>query len=531
MTNWVEWIRHCAAHKQWEKFSFSPHHGVNLPLSALRTEKSCGIGEFKDLLPLIDWCAELNLQIIQLLPLNDSGNDPSPYNNLSSCALNPIYISLRALPAIDEDLFKELNLFEKLENRGRIAYAEVHSHKMAWLRRYFEAVAPELSRNPKFHDFIASNPWLKPYALFKVLKNQMEHNSWLTWPRNLVGLHMAEMEELIEKHWNEVCFFIALQYWCCRQLSEVKEYAQEKGIYLKGDIPILISPDSHDVWQHPEFFNLSLAAGAPPDVYNPKGQYWGFPLYNWDVKKRSQYSWWKERITYAAHFYDLFRIDHVVGFFRVWGIPLSQTPDQGSFVPQDENLWIPEGHERIEMILRYSPMLPIAEDLGSVPMEIKQLLMNMGICGTRVMRWERFWDGDKSYVPIGQYPVLSMTTVSTHDSLTLEQWWKELPEEAELYAQSKNWEYSPELSREKRMTILWDSHHSSSLFHINLLLEYLALFPELSWPHPEEERINVPGTISPKNWTYRFRTSLEEIVSHDGLKKAMQAIVFQPASP
>ncbi len=530
MTIWSDKIVKCPAKEQWKPFPLVPHHGIDIPLSALRSKKSSGIGEIKDLIPLIDWCSELKIQIIQLLPLNDSGNDPSPYNALSSCAINPIYLSLWDLPYLETDkgLQKALDEFQLHDHVQRVAYYDVQSHKMTWLRTYFEKFATTFSKDQAFVKYITDNPWLKTYGLYKVLKNQLGQNSWLTWPKNLKELSTAEREELINKNWPEVCFFITLQYLCYLQLKQVKEYAHQKGVFIKGDIPILISPDSSDVWTHPEYFDLTLAAGAPPDTYNTEGQYWGFPLYVWEVKKKSQYSWWKQRLSYASNFYDIFRIDHVVGFFRIWGIPLGAPPSEGRFIPFDKSLWLPEGREHLEMILRYSPMLPIAEDLGLVPTEVRETLAELGICGTKVMRWEREWKTDGSYIPIQEYPILSMTTVSTHDSETLVQWWTNNPEEAETYAKFKGWIYTPDFTRKMRLSILWDSHHSSSIFHINLLQEYLCLFPELSWSNPDEERINIPGKQLPTNWTYRFRPSVEEFTSHQRLKEAMQAVIYNP---
>ena len=180
------------------------------------------------------------------------------------------------------------------------------------------------------------------------------------------------------------------------------------------------------------------------------------------------------------------------------------------------------------MMLASSNMLPIAEDLGDVPPEVRVCLSELGICGTKVMRWERYWEKDKSFIPFKDYPPLSMTCVSTHDSRTLQLWWSDFPDEAKDYAAFKHWTYSPTLTVEQRKEILWDSHHTPSLFHINLLQEYLALFPELVWPQPEDERINIPGKVLATNWLYRFRPSVEELTAHEGLKKAIEQILKNP---
>lgn len=512
----------------WKKVGIFPHHGIDLPLSALHSKKSCGIGEFLDLLPLIEWCKSLSLDVIQLLPLNDSGNDPSPYNALSSCALNPMFLSLHALPYLEEcpDLQKKLEPMRELTRSQRIPYHEVKVQKLYWLRLYFLQIGSRLLKTEGFQKFVADNQsWVLPYGVFKILKDLLEQSLWQYWPDELKHLTKKRFDELVEYYWEEICFYLVLQYLSFLQLGEIKDHATRFGVQIKGDIPILVSGDSVDVWYHQEFFDLTLAAGAPPDTYSPVQQYWGFPLYRWDTKKKSQYSWWKQRLTAANHFFDLYRLDHVVGLFRIWAIPIGHPTTAGKFVPEDESLWIPQGKEILEMMVSSFPMLPIAEDLGQVPAAVKECLEQFGIAGTRVMRWQRSWQEGGRFIPFGEYPELSMTCVSTHDSETLALWWQDYPKEARAFASFKGWEYSPELSQEQRKEILFDSHHTSSLFHINLLQEYLALFPDLVWAKPEDERINIPGKILPTNWTYRFRPSVEELVAHEGLQQEMREIL------
>ena len=177
------------------------------------------------------------------------------------------------------------------------------------------------------------------------------------------------------------------------------------------------------------------------------------------------------------------------------------------------------------MMLNASEMLPIGEDLGVVPPEVRTCLSSLGICGTRVMRWQRRWDEDGQFIAPQDYPIDSMTTVSTHDSETLQHWWKAYPIEAQLFANFKGWSYQPLLSHDHHREILWDSHHTSSLFHINLIQEYLALIPGLSWPTPEEERINIPGLISDRNWTYRLKLPLEELIQQKSLTHLMKELI------
>lgn len=512
----------------WNRIGVKHHHGINLPLSALRSKNDCGIGEFLDLLPLIDWCKKLGLDVIQLLPLNDSGNDPSPYNALSSRALHPLYLSLYALPYLEENspLRKRLSEFENLNKAPRIAYQEVISYKLAWLRDYFSKYGKKVQEEPGYSQFIKENSWVEPYALFKVIKEKLANTHSQTWPKEYLALSREDYQKKKEDFKDEISFFITLQYLCFSQMMRIKQHAAESGVFIKGDIPILISSDSADVWNTPQFFDISFAAGSPPDVYNKEGQYWGFPLFNWEKLKQDQFNWWKSRLGFASNFYSIYRIDHVIGFFRIWGIPLSKLPHEGGFIPKDEKEWGPLGKELLAMMISSSPMLPIAEDLGIVPPVVPQCMQELGICGTKVIRWERLWKKkDKPFIPYQEYLPISMTTVSTHDSGNLQLWWKQYPEEAKDFAAFKKWTYAPEITRAQLQEILQDSHRTSSLFHINLLNEYLALFPELVSPNLEDERINIPGKILPTNWTYRFRPYIEDLIAHQDLENTLRAIL------
>jgi len=495
----------------WKKIGLHSHHGICLPLFSLRTKKSSGIGEFLDLIPLIHWCKKVQFDCIQLLPLNDSGNDPSPYNALSSCALDPVYLSLAALKS------DGLEDFIPLTHSQRVLTREVKKQKLKWLRSYFE----QEKNNPEYREFVKENPWLEIYALFKTLKEEFGGANWTDWP---LDYHTPKPSHF-ETRRSALDFHCFLQFHCFKQMETVRQVATEQSVFIKGDIPILLSPDSADVWAHRALFQMDLAAGSPPDYYNPLGQKWGFPLFDWETMRQTGFTWWKQRLKVAEKLFHIYRIDHVVGFFRIWGIPQRKKPTEGFFVPADRSLWAAQGQELLEMMLDSSSLLPIAEDLGTIPKEVYPVLKELGICGTKVVRWQRRWETDKSYIPYNEYEPFSMTTLSTPDMAPLELWWKKFPAESVPFAEFKHWDYHPILTQKQRLEILRDAHHTTSYFHINLLQEYLALFPELVWPNPEEERINTPGTLLPTNWTYRFRPYLEEIISHEGLAAALKSIL------
>ena len=515
------------AGSQWQQIGVRNHHGICLPLFSLHSEKSCGIGEFLDLIPMIHWCQEVGIDVIQLLPLNDIGLGTSPYNALSAFALSPIHLNLTELPNLDTvpEYQEKLAKIRYWNRTTRVKYHIVRELKFAFLRDYFPRVFPEISQTPDYQNFLEQNKWLESYALFKALKEEHLWKNWEDWPTHLKSPSENGYLDLLKEHKKACEFHAFLQYLCYQQLEQVKKLATEKEVFLKGDIPILISRDSADVWHHRHFFLLHLAAGAPPDMYTRDGQYWGFPIYDWEELEKHHYDWWRERLQIASHLYHLYRIDHVVGFFRMWAIPLGKPAKEGSFVPAGEEQWIPHGKQLMEMMIKTAPILPIGEDLGLVPPEVKECLYSLGICGTKMMRWERRWEADGGFIPIEEYQPMTMSTVSTHDSDTLQLWWRHFPKEAKLYSEFKQWPYQPFLTTEHHEQILRDCHHSASLFHINLLQEYLALFPELISKNPNNERINIPGKILDTNWTYRFKPTVEQIVEHIPLKEKMLEIL------
>ena len=374
---------------------------------------------------------------------------------------------------------------------------------------------------PDYQHFLKENQdWLDEYAIFKTLKKHEGWRSWTEWP-----FFPKDKEKLLSRFDKEVQREKLYQFLCFQQLEEVKREAEKQGVFLKGDIPILLSRESSDVWFNREIFMMEFSAGSAPDMYASEGQNWGFPIYNWPYLEKQNYRWWKRRLEVASKFYHLYRLDHVVGFFRIWAIPAGKQGTEGRYYPENRSKWVEQGKKIMTALLDSTSMLPIGEDLGNVPPEVRKELMMLGICGTKVIRWERDWHGNQAFIPYKQYPVASMTTVSTHDSETLTQWWTNQNDEAKMFAEYKKWHYTPHLTHKRRKEILVDSHHTSSLFHINLLQEYLALVPGMTWPNPDDERINIPGIVSPNNWTYRFLPSVNEIIANNHLKDVFHDIL------
>lgn len=303
--------------------------GTAVPLGALRTEKAASIGEYTDLIKLADFAKKSGLGLIQLLPLNDSGTQSSPYSALSAFALHPIYLSLESIEGFD-GLYKSNAEFKKNydafisyhKDAERFSYNDVNNSKDYFLRQiYAETETAKKGKASKnLEDFIKKNSWVIPYAVYKNLKYSYMQASWKSWKKTDTGLS----EEEIKKRWNSDpahLYYAWLQAECEKQFSKSVEYCRKNKILIKGDLPILMNEDSCDAWSHPEIFNQSLRAGSPADGENPSGQNWGFPIYNWKNLKADNYTWWKNRLINASKFYDAYRLDHILGFFRIWAIP------------------------------------------------------------------------------------------------------------------------------------------------------------------------------------------------------------------
>jgi 4-alpha-glucanotransferase len=402
--------------------------GVLVPLFSVYSRKSLGIGDFNDLKLLIDWCRNSGNSLLQLLPLNEVGASFCPYDALSSFALEPAYIFLEPLiEAGNKSLKEELNEVAQLFPPGKphIDY-RIKDEKLHLLHDIFNEYEVSLSEINKFKEDNAY--WLEGFALFKALKIFHQGLPWYEWQEGYKSREPAQLEAFKNTHKTEIEFQIWLQWLLFKQLEQVKRYAENKKILLKGDLPILVSRDSADAWAHPEFFKLEYAAGAPPDMYAARGQRWGVPTYNWENIASDGYKYLKEKFKYAENFYHCLRIDHVVGLFRIWSIPYSQPRENqglnGFFDPKDENLWGEHGRNILNAMLGSTKMLLCAEDLGVIPKVCTDSLKFLGIPGNDVQRWVKDWKVRHDFLPPEEYRKLSVTMLSTHDTTNWAAWWK-----------------------------------------------------------------------------------------------------------
>ena len=316
--------------------------GIVVPLSALYTKDCPSCGDFLALKDLADFCKKAGFSIVQLLPVNDTGTQSSPYSGLSAFALHPLFIRINALPEFaaamkgNKAFATAYKAFEKeFGYKKRFDYDAVLGEKTKLLHLLFNYIEKKNSKdeaeanklNKELAKFVRSNHWIIPYAVFKNIKDENMQASWKSWDESIQKLSYDQ----IKLKWQNKAkksshnFFVWCQLRASEQFKEGAESLRAKKIILKGDIPILMNEDSVDCWTYPEFFRQELRAGSPPDGGNPMGQNWGFPTYDWDRLEADEFTWWKDRIKTSAQYYDAFRIDHILGFFRIWASKENET--------------------------------------------------------------------------------------------------------------------------------------------------------------------------------------------------------------
>jgi len=297
--------------------------GVVIPVGALRTEKSIGVGEFSDLAEFGALCVKMGIGLIQLLPVNDTGSQSSPYFALTAFALHPLYIRIGDLPESDGYEAAIQAIKEKHFNAVRFSHEAVYRDKMGLLRTIYDANKDKIAASSTLKTWIEANPWVKPYAVFRRIKEANAEKSWVEW--NIPDATVAHTSALrINELWKDPSLMDEHLFWAWIQMALDTQFSAAVaslaglGIKLLGDLPILMNEDSCDVWAHQKIFNLHLSAGAPPDMYSPEGQNWGFPIYDWKAQTKDNYAWWKDRLKVAEKYFQAYRIDHVLGFFRIW---------------------------------------------------------------------------------------------------------------------------------------------------------------------------------------------------------------------
>ena len=318
--------------------------GTVIPIFSLRSEGSFGVGDFGDLQKMIDWCAKTRQRVLQVLPINDTNmtftwQDSYPYNSISIYALHPQYTDFRQLPQLKDKERKAYydTLQKELNALPQIDYERMNNAKMAYLRELYAQEGSKTMKSEAFKQFFEQNKeWLVPYAAFCHYRDLYGTPAFTEWPdhKTFTAKEREAMSKPTTKIYKEVAFWYFVQFNLDQQMRAAHAYARKNRVILKGDIPIGISRDGVEAWVEPRYFNLNGQAGAPPDAFSADGQNWGFPTYNWDTMLEDGCQWWVRRFRKMAEYFDAYRIDHVLGFFRIWEIPMPHKSGlMGQFSP------------------------------------------------------------------------------------------------------------------------------------------------------------------------------------------------------
>ena len=328
--------------------------GIAIPVFSLKSENSFGVGDFGDLKRMIDWAVSTQQKVIQILPINDTTmthawTDSYPYNSISIYAFHPMYADIKQMGTLkDKSAAAKFNKKQKeLNGLPAMDYEAVNQTKWEYFRLIFKQEGEKVLASGEFGEFFNANKeWLQPYAVFSYLRDAFQTPNFREWPRHSV-YNAQDIEKMCRPEsvdYPHIALYYYIQFHLHLQLIAATKYAREHGVVLKGDIPIGISRNSVEAWTEPYYFNLNGQAGAPPDDFSVNGQNWGFPTYNWDVMEKDGYRWWMKRFQKMSEYFDAYRIDHILGFFRIWEIPMHAVHGLlGQFIPS-----IPMSREEIE---------------------------------------------------------------------------------------------------------------------------------------------------------------------------------------
>ncbi|KAF3790784.1 4-alpha-glucanotransferase [Nymphaea thermarum] len=304
--------------------------GVAIPMFSVRSEDDLGVGEFLDLKLLIDWAVDSGFHLIQLLPVNDTSVhgmwwDSYPYSSLSVFALHPLYLRVQALSKnFSDEIENEIIQAKSYLDLKDVDYEATMNIKISIAKKVFSVEKDAVLSSSSFQKFFSENEdWLKPYAAFCFLKEFFETSDHTQWG-SFAKYSVEKLEKIVSKnrvHYDIICFHYYIQYHLHLQLSDVASYARRKGVVLKGDLPIGVDRWSVDTWVYPNLFRMNTSTGAPPDYFDKNGQNWGFPTYNWEEMSKDNYAWWRSRLSQMGKYFTAYRIDHILGFFRIWELP------------------------------------------------------------------------------------------------------------------------------------------------------------------------------------------------------------------
>ena len=486
--------------------------GVLVPLFSCPSEGSWGIGDIGDIAPMAAWLAGARQRVLQLLPINEMApGQQSPYSALSAMAIDPIFISVPAVPefqAIGGDASlggADRALLDHVRHAPSVQHELVRRLKQSALRasfaRFLEAEwCAGTLRARALKGFLTEQAWwIEDYAVFRALHAREGERPWTEWPDVLQRREPAAIDQARRELSREVLFYQYLQWLAAAQWTEARRAAH--GVGLFGDLPFMVDGDSADVWARQHQFQLDASVGAPPDAFSIRGQDWGMPVYRWEVIAGEDFHWLRERARRSADLYDGYRIDHLVGFYRTYGYPRGD--GRPFFTPAFEPEQIALG-ERILAIFRQAGAEIIAEDLGTVPDFVRASLARLGVPGFRILRWERQWHSEgQPFRDPAEYPPVSVAASGTHDTEPLAVWWEEATSDERHMVGAL-----PTIARLSGGRVLTDRPYNpdvrdallEALFAAGSNLLLVPVQDVFGW----SDRINQPTVVSDANWTFRL---------------------------
>lgn len=489
-------------------------NGILLPLSAMKTENDWGVGDFSSLRQWTEFFSSQGTKIVQILPLQETAQDQTcPYSALSAFATDPVYTDISDVPDVSASpRAREFidSLAPKISEWRCAKKAPFFAVKQAKLKAlwfgYQHFLETEMSADsPRARAFkaycAAQAGWLRGYALFRAIKEFYKWQTWTEWPEGLRDFQKQAVDAFENQYREYVDYFSYMQWVLDLQLRRAKTFAQEKGMLIFGDIPFGTNLDSAEVWSERENYRLGWEIGAPADQFSKGGQRWGLPAYDWAYQHAHNLDLWRRKIRRVTELYDIFRLDHLVGFFRTY--VFAPGDDVGAFDVQGEQNQIDRGYNFLRMVLEEADgKLPVGEDLGVIPNYVRRMLIDLRIPGYKVLRWEREDNG--YYREPRTYPQVSLATTSTHDTETVRGWWETMhPHERaniwEMISTQKTDGNVPfdDWSQRAILRRVLDSNSAITLFSWQDIVGTL-------------ERVNTPGTVCDENWTYRSEYTPEQ---------------------
>lgn len=490
-----------------EELLASRTNGILMPLAAMKTDNDWGVGDFSSLCEWARFLGSLGAKIVQILPLQETApNQTCPYSALSAFAIDPVYIDVNAVrevrlsPAAAQtvrDLQGDITAW-RMSRKAPFKAVKQAKLKALWQAYQFFLENDMCRFTPEAQAFdayrAANKSWLRSYCLFRALKEFYRWQTWLEWPDGLAEFKKEAVDAFEDKYREYVGFFAYVQWQADLQLRQAKACARAAGVYVFGDIPFGTNLDSAEVWSERENFRLECSVGAPPDQFSENGQCWGLPAYDWGHIQRDDFNLWRRKISRAVELYDLFRLDHLVGFFRTY--IFAPGDNKGGFDILVEQEQIERGYRFLTMVLASARgAMPVGEDLGVIPNYVRRMLVDLKIPGYKVLRWEREDNG--YYREPRNYPAVSLATTSTHDTETLRGWWETMPQ----HERANIWEMISAQKTDGNVPFNLDVQREI----LRRVLTSGSAITMFSWQDiiGTLDRVNVPGTVSDENWTYR----------------------------